>query len=731
MDTATRRQLMVERTIRRRGVRDRRVLAAVADVPREAFLPPELVEFAYDDRPLPIEAGQTISQPYIVALMAEALQLGPDEDVLEIGTGSGYAAAVLARIAHRVYTIERHAELADLARERLSRLGFTNVEVQHGDGTLGWGDRAPFHAIVVAAGGPDLPRPLLDQLVIGGRLVIPVGTSRAQQLVRVTRISDTEYRREDLGPVVFVPLIGAAGWTDEDVGERTAGERTAGERTIGETTAGETTAGETTAGESGAERIDASPARAAIPGSPGPSSAAPGPEDSAGPRGIAPRRARIVAPYHAPRSFAVPRLIAECAEPIARIDDAEIDALLERIGDARIVLLGEATHGTSEFYRMRTRITQQLILRHGFSGVAVEADWPDAAAVNRYVCGRPAQPRRWVPFTRFPTWMWRNREVQALIEWLRAYNQDARRAVSFSGLDLYSMYISAYEVVHYLDRVDPVAAGAARERYGRLTPWQDDPAAYGRAALLGRMKSCEDEVVAMLRELLARRMDYAAQDGDEFFDAAQNARVVADAEAYYRAMYYGSVASWNLRDQHMFDTLNAVLAHRGPDTRLVVWEHNSHVGDAAATEMAVRGEHNIGHLSRTAFGDRVYIVGFGTDHGTVAAADNWDEPMQRMQVRPARPDSYERLCHDAQVPAFLLHLRDPVRRALRDELTEPRLERAIGVVYRPDTELQSHYFQAILPMQFDEYVWFDETSAVDPLPGGAAAIAEAEHPFAP
>jgi len=197
-------------------------------------------------------------------------------------------------------------------------------------------------------------------------------------------------------------------------------------------------------------------------------------------------------------------------------------------------------------------------------------------------------------------------------------------------------------------------------------------------------------------------------------------------------MYYGSVASWNLRDQHMFDTLRALLAHRGPEARAVVWEHNSHVGDAAATEMAARGEHNIGHLCRKAFGEGVYIVGFGTDHGTVAAADSWDEPMQRMRVRPARPDSYERLCHDAQIPAFTLHLRDPLRDELRDELGDPRLERAIGVVYRPDTELQSHYFQAILPAQFDEYIWFDETSAVEPLPIGEHVKAEvAEHPFAP
>jgi protein-L-isoaspartate(D-aspartate) O-methyltransferase len=686
MDGAAQRKTMVDRHIRARGVRDPRVLDAIEAVPREAFLPPELVEFAYDDRPLPIEAGQTISQPYMVALMIEALGLGPDEHVLEIGTGSGYAAAVLAGIARQVYTIERHAALAELATRRLAELGATNVAVRCGDGTLGWPEHAPFGAIIVAASGPELPQTLLDQLAVGGRLVMPVGTSRAQELVRVTRVSATEYRREDLGPVVFVPLVGAHGWADETE----------------------------------LPHFHRDPAHR-DPAHPAPRDPARRPDPVTG----------IIVEHPAARPAPIARLIAECADPIARIDDAEIDGLLERIGDARVVLLGEATHGTSEFYRMRTRITQQLILRHGFSGVAVEGDWPDAAAVDRYIRGRPARPRSWVPFTRFPTWMWRNREVQALIEWLRAYNQEARREVSFSGLDLYSMYTSAYEVVRYLDRIDPIAARAARERYGRLTPWQDDPAAYGRAALTGRMSSCEDDVVAMLRQLLARRLEYTAADGDEFFDAAQNARVVADAERYYRVMYYGSTESWNLRDQHMFDTLRAILEHRGGDARLVVWEHNSHIGDAAATEMAARGEHNLGHLCRRAFGEAVYIVGFGTDHGTVAAADDWDEPMQRMRVRPARPDSYERLCHDAAIPAFALHLRDPLRRELRDELGEPRLERAIGVVYRPETELQSHYFQAILPAQFDEYIWFDETSAVEPLPLGEVVEPAAEHPFAP
>jgi protein-L-isoaspartate(D-aspartate) O-methyltransferase len=662
---------MVERQIRARGVHDARVLDALASVPREAFLPPELADVAYDDRPLPIEAGQTISQPFIVAVMTEALALQPEDRALEIGTGSGYAAAVLAKVAKEVYTVERHAELAESARERLQRLGFANVAVHHGDGSLGWRAHAPFDAIVVAAGGPNLPRALIEQLRVGGRLVMPVGTGRAQELVRVTRVSETEYHREDLGAVQFVPLIGAQGW---------------------------------------AER----------------------PEDVRTRRGVLPRRSEgpLVAPAPISRAPTVSRLIAECAEPITRIDDAPLEALLDRIGDAQLVLLGEATHGTSEFYRMRTRITQELILRRGFLGIAIEGDWPDAAAVDRYVRCEPAGKRPWTPFARFPTWMWRNRETHELIEWLRAYNAEADEDIRFAGLDLYSMYTSAHEVVRYLDRVDNAAAATARERYGRLTPWEQDPAAYGRAALVSRMASAENDVIAMLRDLLAKRLEYAAHDGDDFFDASQNARVVAGAERYYRAMYYGAAESWNLRDQHMFDTLRALREHRG-GAKLVVWEHNSHVGDAGATEMAVRGEHNVGQLCRGEYGDDVFIVGFGTHDGFVGAAHAWDQPMQRMRVLPSRHDSYERLCHDSGVPAFLLPLREPPRASLRDELADPRLERAIGVVYRPETELQSHYFQAILPAQFDEYIWFDNTDAVHPLVAGDLPRLTEAHPLLP
>jgi protein-L-isoaspartate(D-aspartate) O-methyltransferase len=448
-----------------------------------------------------------------------------------------------------------------------------------------------------------------------------------------------------------------------------------------------------------------------------------------------PERERVLpAPARPVAAGAIAKLVRETAEPFGELS-APIDALVERIGDARVVLLGEATHGTSEFYRMRAEITRALIDRLGFDFVAVEADWPDAARIDSFVLGeRPRSRVEFTPFSRFPTWMWRNREVGDFIAWLRTHNledHDPARRVGFHGLDLYSLFTSIEVVLGYLDEVDPDAGRVARARYGMLTPWQKDPAAYGQAVLMGRYKSCEDAVVAMLRDMLARRLDYAAKDGDRFFDAAQNARVVANAERYYRALYYGSTASWNLRDTHMFDTLQSLLSFYGPGSRGVVWEHNSHVGNALATEMSLRGELNVGQLCRAAFGNGVYIVGFGTDHGTVAAARNWGDPMEVMRVRPAHPESYERVFHESGLEAFALHLRDPRRRAVRDELVPPRLERAIGVVYRPEAELASHYFQASMPHQFDELIWFDESAAVTPLltaPTPSAEVPET-YPF--
>jgi protein-L-isoaspartate(D-aspartate) O-methyltransferase len=686
---------MVQSQIASRGVRDRRVLDALLAVPREAFVPERLHEFAYDDTALPIEEEQTISQPYIVALMAEALEIGPDDRVLEVGAGSGYAAAVLSRIAREVYAIERHQTLADLARERMRRLGYANVHIAHGDGTLGWPGHAPYDAIAVAAGGPDVPPALRSQLAPGGRLVIPIGTDpRLQELVRVRRTGPDDFKRESLGAVRVVPLVGAQGWRTKEG--------------------------------------DGPP----LPFDPAVDPAPPQPPEELPPPGESPLVAHepepiLTHPRPASPPAAVAHLIREAAEPFGGIDTAELGPLLDRIGDCRVVLLGEATHGTSEFYRMRARITRELIEKKGFDIVAVEADWPDAAQIDRYVRHLPT-PRdgRRSTFSRFPTWMWRNREVADFVEWLRTHNGGHRdRPVSFHGLDLYSLYGSIGEVLRYLDEKDPEAAQVARLRYGCLSPWERDPALYGRAALVRRFAICEADVLATLTDMLRKRLEYQGADGDSFLDAVQNARIVANAERYYRIMYYGSAESWNLRDQHMFDTLETLLAFRGGDAKAVVWEHNSHIGNAAATEMSARGELNIGQLAREEHGNDAYLLGFGTDHGTVAAATDWDGEMEIKNVRPSHPESYERLCRDSGLPAFLLPLREPRRADVREELEPPRLERAIGVIYRPETELQSHYFQAVLPWQFDEYCWFDETSAVTPLGGEQAHGMPETYPF--
>ena len=653
------RKEMVEKAIYARGVRSELVLEAMGRVPRESFLPSHLREFAYEDTPLPIEEGQTISQPYIVAFMTEALALHGGEKVLEIGTGSGYAAAVLSEIAANVYTVERHGPLAEKAAVTLADLGYDNVHVLHGDGTRGWPAHAPFDAIIVAAGGPTIPESLKNQLKIGGRLVIPVGSDqRAQELVRVTRISQSDYRREDLADVRFVPLLGEEGWAPEE----------------------------------------RKPARA---------------------RHVPPSDEKLV------------QRIADSAEPFRSIDTVDLGALLERVGDARIVLLGEATHGTSEFYRMRERISRELITNKGFRFIAIEGDWPDAARVDNYVRHLEYSPSEWTAFARFPTWMWRNNEVRDFINWLREHNAAAKSTarVAFHGLDLYSLYVSIRSVLDYLEHVEPGAAKVARERYGCLTPWQGDPAAYGHAALIGSYHTCEQHVVRALKDLLEKRVAYAKRDGERFFDAVQNARLVANAERYYRVMYYGSRASWNLRDEHMFATLKNLLTFYGDGSKAIVWAHNSHVGDSAATEMASRGEHNIGHLCRQEFGEDAYLVGFGTNSGTVAAASDWDGPMEIKKVQPALAKSYERLCHATGQARFTLGLRNRSDLTGAQGLGKPQLERAIGVIYRPESERASHYFQAVLPRQFDEYIWFDDTRAVTPFDTTELAGLPDTYPF--
>src|SRR4051812_48974690 len=484
------RERMVDRQIAARGVTDWRVLEAMRQVPRESFVEAGLEEFAYEDSPLPIARGQTISQPFIVALMIEAAAVKPGDRVLEIGTGSGYAAAVLSRIAGKVYTIERHGALAETAKQRFARLGYRNIEVRHGDGTLGWPEAAPFDAIIVTAGGPEIPETLRTQLKVGGRLVMPIGVlANEQRLVKVVRDGEHAFHEEDLGAVRFVPLVGEHGWPDEAV----------------------------------------------------------------------PVRAKAKAPGVPPRDPA--ELFRTAAEPLPQFDDPAFGRLFDRFADVRVVLLGEASHGTSEFYRARAAITRRLIEQHGFTIVAVEADWPDAAAIDRYVRHKASSAEKERAFHRFPTWMWRNTDVDAFVRWLRAHNAPlpVEQRAGFYGLDLYNLSAAIRAVLDYLDKTDPEAAKIARERYGCLTPWQNEPQNYGRMVITSGYAKCEGHVVSMLHDLLQKELDYRARDSEGFLDAVGNARLVRDAEAYYRAMYFGAAESWNLRDRHMFATLEHLL----------------------------------------------------------------------------------------------------------------------------------------------------------------------------
>jgi len=655
-DYAELRERMVDRQIAARGLDDPDLLAAFRAVPREEFINPSYAGYAYQDSPLPIESGQTISQPYIVALTIDAAGIGPGDKVLEVGAGSGYAAAVVGQIADKVIAVERHPELVRLAQERMKRLGYDNVRIFEGDGTLGWPDEAPFDAIVAAASGSHVPKSWIDQLKPGGRIVMPIGDpSSVQNLIKVTKREDGTLEREDLGGVRFVPLIGQEGFLD-----------------------------------SGSEALIAT----------------------------------------------LPQMIAEAAEPLPEIEDPAFAALFDRYADAHVVLLGEASHGTSEFYRARAAITRRLVERHGFTIIALEADWPDAATLDRVVRHREWREGEEKAFARFPTWMWRNREFDNFVRWLHGHNEGrpAEEMAGLFGLDLYNMHGSMRAVIDYLKGVDPVAATEARARYACLAPYSQNPATYGRLAMSAGYAFCEDDAVAMLKDLLAKRLDCASRDGEEWLDATANARLVKNAEAYYRVMYEGSEESWNLRDTHMFETLCALLEARGPESKAVVWAHNSHIGDARYTEMGIaRDWLNIGQLAKERFGERARNIGFGTHAGTVAAADDWDAPMRVKRVNPSMPESYERLSHDSGVSRFLLDLREGQNRQVSAKLMEPHLERFIGVIYRPETERWSHYSHAILPDQFDGWVWFDETESVSPLPGevrpGEETSADETWPF--
>lgn len=412
--------------------------------------------------------------------------------------------------------------------------------------------------------------------------------------------------------------------------------------------------------------------------------------------------------------------IAKAAQPLT-LNEPEDDFawLLDWIGDAQFVLLGEASHGTHDFYHQRIEITKLLIEHKGFTAIAAEADWPDAYRLNRYVRGTGLDDTRQAldGFRHFPAWMWRNMDVLAFGEWLRQHNRSAAAPVGFYGLDLYSLYTSAEEVLRFLQKTDREAAKRARYRYSCFDQFGEDSTAYGYAAGFDMTRSCEGAAVNQLSELRRRAHELAVSDGGlaEMFSAEENAHVVRDAERYYRTMFGERTSSWNLRDQHMADSLDRLHHHLGRDKKIVVWAHNSHLGDARATQMGREGELNLGQLVREKHGERSFLIGFTTHSGEVTAASDWDQPAERKLVRKALPGSVEALFHELAIGDFLLLLRTPEMKAA---LSRPLLERAIGVVYRPDTERMSHYFDVRLADQFDAVIHIDRTRALVPMEKG-------------
>lgn len=411
------------------------------------------------------------------------------------------------------------------------------------------------------------------------------------------------------------------------------------------------------------------------------------------------------------------------AEPVSRIGH-HYDSLLDKIGDSRFVLIGEASHGTQDFYEARIEITKQLITKKNFQAVAIEGDWPSVHTAHLYVQGMDGNDvaAGLKGFDRFPRWMWRNTAVASFLQWLRHHNDKLSPAkkIGFYGLDLYSLYSSMQAVLDYLAKVDPKAAERARARYACFDHMKMDPQEYGYLAAMGIKKACVEEAVAQFQELQHHAADYICVNNlanrEDYFDAIQNTRLIKNAEHYYRTMFEGHINSWNVRDAHMAETFNMLADHLearfNQPAKIIVWAHNSHVGDARATEMGEKGEVNIGQLIREQH-ENTYLIGFSTYTGTVTAASNWDSPAETKIVNPGLEGSYEALFHDIPHRDFILHLQHNTE--LEHYLKISRLQRAIGVIYRPETERDSHYFFTHLPYQFDSLVHFDQTTAVKPL----------------
>lgn len=399
-------------------------------------------------------------------------------------------------------------------------------------------------------------------------------------------------------------------------------------------------------------------------------------------------------------------------------DDKALTVLLKKINNAEIVLLGEATHGTQEFYEIRSEISKKLILEKKFNAIAIEGDWPDAYTINNYINHRDFNTAEEAlrSFDRFPTWMWQNIPIRDLVEWLKTHNQATKTQVNFFGLDLYSLYRSIDAIIAYLEKIDPLLAQEAKYYYACFEQFRHDPQEYGYSIFSRLSKSCHNDALQELKNLEKLEWQLLQEKKathDETFYLVQNARVVKNSEGYYRSLFLDEVNNWNLRDSHMMETLEEIINYyhtRGiKNPKIIIWAHNSHIGNAAATQMSLQGEFNIGQLVKEKYGQQSFSLGFTTFNGMVSAASDWHMPIERKIIKDALPNSYENLFHQVGISPFLLTFED------KTIVPEQLLERAIGVVYAPHTERQSHYFYASLAHQFDAVLHYDTTTALEPL----------------
>jgi protein-L-isoaspartate(D-aspartate) O-methyltransferase len=639
--------ISIKEQLEDKGITSSLLLKAFQDIPEAFLLSETLHPYFYEDVRIEKAFEKTEPRVIVVARMLEQLKVKEEEKILITGVDSIYILVVLSKIYKAVYTIESNETYANWALDVLKTIDITNVHIKVGKSDMGWAEKGPFDAILIASELQTVPKTIKEQLKIGAKLLVPIGPDWAHVMLQIIKRVDKEaYTSRALRDSYFIPNPKIL----PDIGTETYPDT---------------------------EIIDE---------------------------------------------------IGISSLPFKTLKTFPMDDLLERIGDAKVVLLGEASHGTSEFYLARQEITKALIEKKGFNFVCAEADWSDAEQINNYV-KNDYKSQDWMPFARFPQWMWKNQEVLDFVEWLKKHNAKHNNTIGFYGLDLYGLENSIDLVIKYLEDMDADLADLAKSRYACITPYMTQPSVYGKLIQNNKLVSCEKDILNMLFDLLKNKNKL--NHSQAYFYAYQNATVVVDAERYYKAMYYGSAESWNLRDFHMFYTLKSLLSYFGKASKAVVWAHNTHIGNALATEMYARGEINIGHLCKEHFGTNSYHIGFGTRTGTVAAARNWGEKMEVRSVIESVENSYEHLCHKTNVKNFTLPLRkEHSHKDLREMLSTPRLQRAIGVVYRPETELMSHYFKTVLPSQFDEYIWFNKTKAIKPISTKMATTKLMDlHPF--